>query len=233
MAIKIDNKDLSKRIYNWQEVQRVILNGSQIRPTEESHIDYHVISDFTWWGGWGGGWLPWWWGWYDVETTADWIIAGRSGTWTITYSSVRWMPSLANAKKIEVVVNFGWDVSTPEFTTALINLSLKNNNTQYIGGLIRYAPYSDSYSQITMGGTWNFTNVTSWNYTMVWDINMEDIEYPFVTLETDWPSTFSSETVRREIDTPRVFNIRSCNNFDVTIKEWITVKSVDFYIWNN
>lgn len=230
MAIKIDNKDLSKRIYNWQEVQRVILNGSQIRPTEEEHIDYHVISNFWWWSAW---WIPWWWWWYDVEPTNDWVIAGSSGTWTITYSRVRWMPSLANAKKIEVVVNFGWDVVTPVSSISFVNLSLKNDNTQYIGGNIRYRVSDNKYQQITMAGVWDFTNVTSGNYSTTWFINMEDEESPYVTMETEWPSDFSAVWVNRGFETSRIANIRSCNNFDVTIKEWITVKSVDFYIWNN
>lgn len=57
MAIKINGKDLAKRIINWQEVEKVMLNGSQIWPSETPSPYIYIDADFTnyslpqWWSG--------------------------------------------------------------------------------------------------------------------------------------------------------------------------------------
>ena len=42
MAIKINGKDLAKRIINWQEVQKVMLNWAEIRPNEIPPVDDYL-----------------------------------------------------------------------------------------------------------------------------------------------------------------------------------------------
>lgn len=233
MAIKINWDNLYRRVWNWEDVQKVILNWAVIRPYEQPHIDYHVISNFTgWWGGWWVPSMPWgWWGTW-VEITEDGVVPTWD-SWTLAYTQNSGMPSLANAIKIQVVVNFEWDVVTPVSNVSLVSLSLKNDNTQYIAGSVRYRVSDNKYQQLTMAKGWDFTNVTSGNYNTTYFINMEDEESPYVTMETEWPSGFSAVWINRGFETSRIANIRSCNRFDLTIKEWITVKSVDFYITNN
>ena len=234
MAIKIDNKDLSKRIYNWQEVQRVILNGSQIRPTEESHIDYHVISNFWWWSAW---WIPWWWGWFDVEPTNDWVVAWRGRVGKLTYSSVSWMPSLANATKIQIVIKYSW---TPDLSIREpLNAELKSEWTTLESwwGEVTYWNSSWGWGHtIHVYGSGKFSrfyNVSSWDYTSTITYDLVDLSNVPI-MSTTWPSWFSStDATISNFTIEQVNAIKASNVFTVEIREWIVLKSVDFYIWNN
>lgn len=52
MAIKINGKDLSKRIINWHEVEKVIRNGVQIRPEStppafDDYLNFYVMNPWS------------------------------------------------------------------------------------------------------------------------------------------------------------------------------------------
>ena len=120
MAIKINNKDLYRRVINWQDVQRVILNWSQIRPTSQPHIDYHVISNWGTGGwGWGGTWVPWWWGvWWSTAVwesgITNWWDTGTGSQWTADLQ-YNWLPSLLNARKVEIIYSFYWNQTVTSY----------------------------------------------------------------------------------------------------------------------
>lgn len=232
MAIKRNWLDISRRIYNWVDVQKVIYNGSQIRPTEIPHINYHIMSDFTgWWGWWGGGWqLPTWWTWQWIVIGEGGIYAWITGSWTVTYDEERGMPSLAYAKKLQLVLNYDWIVPVSPSAGDFLQMSLRNGNTQYAWWSLRYMSWN--YMQITLAKMGYFTNVSTDNYTtsILW--NMEDSESPFWEMDTEWPSSFSAQSIHQWMNTASISNIRSCNKLVITIGNWITLKSIDFYIWN-
>lgn len=105
MAIKINGKDLAKRIINWVEVEKVMANGSQIRPTSTppTPTDIHIHADFTNYS------MPSWWiyGSQNFTYTDKWLLSTE--TWQGS-SYVQYRPNwqtptfdLSSAKRIVTV----------------------------------------------------------------------------------------------------------------------------------
>lgn len=243
MAIKIDNKDLSKRIINWQEVQKVILNWAEIRPNEVPHIDYHVISDFTsWWGGWGWWWLTWgWeWSWYS-SSSASWIYSSNGSTVSIYYT---WMPSLTNAKKIEVFHQVNWNQSYNVNYLAL-SWSFKNISSASIVNCVIRTEVRDSetywYEWVTQirASQWHkLTNTPIWNIVIKYWVDFTQItqSHPYwwfwvQTMSTDLSTTYDSNSWFLTEEASNF--IKNSNYYQVNIWGDMKVKKVDFYIYNN
>lgn len=252
MAIKIDNKDLQRRIINGQDVQKVILNWSQIWPTEVPYVDYHVISDFTggwgWWWGWGGWGLPWWWTftwgsqWWLRIVPNEWIkIDQDAPTGTVGKVRYTWMPSLANAKRIVVEINFDL-IQRASLGTETINTPLygflepgdswiwlrhKQDDSAEIASYYNYGWFASRWT----------VQLTQWDsYKMVWDISKRsasrwiywagDLYLCDSSGTRITPSSGSYWMTTWEI-------VATSTSFEVWLLEGITVSKVDFYIYNN
>ena len=234
MAIKINNKDMSRRVYNSEDVQRVILNWSQIRPTEIPHIDYHIIWDFTWWWGW---WLPWWW------EAGSWVISDenwiRSETWQTVHAKYTWMPSLLNAKKIVIVTEFYWnwlhDINEMAFTNWIVNTSYERPNCWwylYHDAWNRWEPLIRLYEWVT-SSQW-LSRTESWIYFMKTEFELEQEWWQVIKVYTKEPE---EEEYRQKngqsITELQVQKIRESQYFDLWLWQSVIVKKVDFYIYNN
>lgn len=234
MAIKINNKDLYRRVINWQDVQRVILNWSQIRPTSQPHIDYHVISNRgTWWGGWGSwSWIPWWWGvWWSTAVgesgiTNWWDTAGGS-QWTADLQ-YNWLPSLLNAYKVEIIYSFYWNQTETynypfesflEYNSSVTYESTINKLSQE--RLLWLRPFTQSW--------YILRDLSEWNYVMT---AVLDLENESATLTLEWPNWFSQE-IEASLTSTQIFNIRHSTDFWVILDDGVRLSRVDFYVYNN
>lgn len=238
MAIKINWENMYRRVYSWEDVQKVILNWAEIRPNEQPHIDYHVISNFTWWGGWWGGWLPWWWWWEWVEQTEDWVTPTWS-SWTLTYSQSSWMPSLANAKRIMIVLNYDLDIS--ELPTGnLVIARLWDHGEENLKWIIQYLGSSNIYRLWQYLWLWGSNSKSTesqidGNYTTTIDVKLVNVGIQNQSiLSTTWPIWFSIDDITLILpDSNFSGRIKASSEFTIDIKSWVTLKNVDFYIWNN
>lgn len=236
MAIKINWYDMYRRVRNWQDVQRVILNWDQIRPTEIPHVIYHTDGVFTSWT------MPSWWGWNWVFPTEEWVSVWpwhESGT--ISYNTQGGMPSLAYARKIKIIVNYWWTCeSVGRYNTALgIALLDWTSNKSYTSltetstSWRQYITWIDSTSGVIYPASKILEWETSWVYTSTIIINMDDYNNPFAEINTTWPDGFTNEVY---INMPNAIWfttwIMMCNNFQIALRAGITLKRVDFYVYN-
>lgn len=237
MAIKINNKDMSRRVYNDEDVQRVILNWSQIRPTEIPHIDYHVISDFTWWWGWWGWGVPDWW------ETDEWVVTDwngiRSRTWQTVHARYTWMPSLLNAKRIEIITEFYWNwlynINEMAFANYIVNPSYEQPNCWwylYHDEWDRWHPLIRLYEWVTISQPLYRTE--SWIYFLKTKFELEQEWWQDIKVYTKEPE---EEVYRlknaQSITELQVQKIRESQYFDLRLWQSVIVKKVDFYIYNN
>lgn len=233
MAIKINNKNLQKRIINGKEVEKVILNWSQIRPTEILHIDYHIIGDFTGWWGW---WLPWWWeagSWVIVDE--DWI---RSETWQTVHARYTWMPSLLNAKKIEIITKFYWDwlydINEMAFTNYIVNPLYEYPNIGwylYHDDWNRWNPIIRYYGQATFSQL--LTRTQEWIYLMKTEIHLEREWWPWIFIFTKKEGEEYVQKNSQSMSPWDIQRVRESQYFDLWLWQSVVVKKVDFYIYNN
>ena len=229
MAIKINNKNLARRVINWQDVQRVVLNWSQIRPTSQPHIDYHVISNRgTWWG--GGGWsgVPWGWGiWGSTVIGETWV--SNWGTWETANLQYNWLPSLLNAYKVEIIYSFyrDWtDVSTP-FESYLLH----GSEDSYRAKIYKQGAAWTLYFQIS--SQWYQTYIADYpgrgDYVMT---AVLDLENETATLTLSWPSSYKKE-LEISLTDADIYEIRHSDEFWVYLNDWVRLSRVDFYVYNN
>lgn len=233
MAIKIDNKDLSKRIINWQEVQKVILNWAEIRPNEVPHVDYHVINDFTWWGsGWWSS-LPTWWGTNssNVNISSWWISSSTWASATVNYNT---MPSLANASRVNIVVEFDWtplhDVNNTQFLVGFPNQSAN----VAISTWVQY--FNNHWVLWNYGGGRTLENPTQWEYKLDFDVWMN----PYGSGANDYKctATLLKEWVEQLTFTNDMTNVyeylmRTADRLFLTLWQWVVIKKIDVYIYND
>lgn len=240
MPIKINGKDLSKRIINWKEVQKVILNWAEIRPSSVPHIDYHVIWDFTWgWGGWGwGGWgLPNWWEWVsgNYAISDDGIYSTDGSTVRFNYNT---MPSLANATKIEIAFHFTWTWETPIGTGPTISWDLSGSGANFADFWIDFE--QDSFwlnSQISYGAVGRPFTYVSKSWYMLKSVMFLDNwwgeGYTWKTSFTDKDDISIDINFSRNLNQSDIVDIKGFNLFDVHLWRWVVVSKIDFYIYNN
>ena len=236
MAIKINNKDLYRRVINWQDVQRVILNWSQIRPTSQPHIDYHIISNWGtggWW--WGGTWVPWWWsiwwwGWgsgaviWENWVSNWWDTAGGS-QWTAELK-YNWMPSLLNAYKGEIIYSFYWNQTE---TSYAFDSYLIYNSSRTYGSTIRKSSQNRELWFEPFAPWEIMQDLSAWNYVMT---AVLDLENESATLTLEWPNWFSEE-IEASLTSTQIFNIRHSTDFWVELNDGVRLSRVDFYVYNN
>lgn len=236
MAIKINWDNLYRRVWNWQDVQKVILNWAVIRPYEQPHVDYHVISDFTgWWGGWVVPSMPWgWWGTW-VEITDDGVVPTWS-SWTLTYTQDSGMPSLANAIKLEMVVTFEVDgVSEIPSYSNLVTMVLSGRTTagfsaSYLMSWQNRSHFPTVYQWSYTGGRVN--SPIDWEYT--WKVTLDWSDTPNQwTSVVECPSGVTSTNGTVSIPAEAIEWIKQDNRFVVTMLDWVTIKRIDFFITNN
>lgn len=232
MAIKINNKDLYRRVINWQDVQKVILNWSQIRPTEQKYIDYHVISNRgTWGGGGGGSWIPWWWSaWWSTTVgesgITNWWDTGTGSQWMAELQYV-WLPSLLNARKVEIIYSFYWN-QTETYYPFDSFLEYNNSMTYYAGissVLGSRALWFDPFVQTG----YYMQDLSAWNYVMT---AVLDLENEFATLTLEWPNWFKKEMEAR-MDSTQIFNIRHSTDFWIYLNDGVRLSRLDFLVDNN
>lgn len=235
MAIKINWKDLAKRIVDGKEVERVILDWAEIWPNPTPHINYHVINDFTgttgtYPSGWTGG---------------TWVWISPSGMYSITWQNATatyTMPSLMNAKKITIISKFHWE---PWYDI---------NRYAIRGGFPSYeyewAQYDPSYwmdhrsswalrAQIATSGVWNDLSQTptTWDYELEYTMYLtplvehENLLRLVVKLKDSNGTTFFNDWWPYEEGIKEA--TRHATYFYVTLWQWVTVSSIDFYIYNN
>lgn len=238
MAIKINRKDLARRIINWQDVQKVILNWSQIRPTEQKYIDYHIISNRGTWWGWGGwSWVPWWWSiwwwgwWWSAVVWENWVSNGwdtAGGSQWIAELQYVWLPSLLNARKVEIIYSFYWNKT--EAYNYPFESRLKYNSSW------PYRPYIRKFWQDRTLWFQQFTQSwyvlwgsSAWNYVMT---AVLDLENESATLTLEWPNWFSKE-IEASIDSTQMFDIRHSTDFWVILWDWVILSKVEFLVDNN
>lgn len=242
MAIKINNKDLARRIINWNDVQRVILNWSQIRPTSQPHVDYHVISNWgTGWWGWWGTWIPWGWSTWGSATVweswvSNWWVSGSS---THQYATLQydWLPSLLNAYKVEIVYSFYWNQSYPHIPFYPFESYLNYSNIGR-GYEARIGIENPDDWQLRLKSTDHLSydsidggDLSIWNYVMTATL---DLENETANLILEWPNGFSKEIqFVNNLTSTEIFNIRHSTDFWVYLNDWINLSRVDFYVYNS
>lgn len=225
MAIKINGKDLVKRIINWQEVSKVILNGSQIRPTYQQYVNYHVVSNFTWWWGWWG------WGWWATpswRTNNGWVFGeygvSNWGSGQVVNQKYNGLPSLKNAVKVEIIYQVYWDLS--EITTPFDATLLRNQNREY------YTKVVSQREQI-FGCSSDITASLEWASAGTYTISTTlDLEHNEATQIIEWPNGFRSDVGSYTLNGTEIANIRNCNEFVIYLNNGISLSQVDFYIYN-
>lgn len=226
MAIKYQWQSLQRKIYNGQDISKVIINWSQIRPTEQQHVNYHIVSDWTNSGWWGGGWAPW----VPSGWTNNWWVISAWGvsnwwTWVTVNQKYQWLPSLKNAYKIVIVYKFERDQATAPtpFDATLLRLNNREYQTQLVS-------WRDQVLWLSSNNTATLTWPTSGTYTITTTLELNDMEW---TQVMDWPNGFHSTVAIYLINATERTNIRNCNEFIVYLNNWVTLSSVDFYIYNN
>jgi len=228
MAIKINNKDLARRVINWQDVQRVILNWSQIRPTSQPHIDYHVISNRGTWG-WGGGWswIPWWW-W--TSWSVDIGEAGVSNwrTWETANLQYNWLPSLLNAYKVEIIYSFYWD-QTETYYFPFESFLENNSSVTYESTISKSSQERLLWLRPFVQSWYIMRDLSEWNYVMT---AVLDLENESATLTLEWPNWFSLE-IEASLTSTQIFNIRHSTDFWIYLNDGVRLSRVDFYVYNN
>lgn len=228
MAIKINNKDLYRRVINWQDVQRVILNWSQIRPTSQPHIDYHVISNRGTWG-WGGGWswIPWWW-W--TSWSVDIGEAGVSNwrTWETANLQYNWLPSLLNAYKVEIIYSFYWD-QTETYYFPFESFLENNSSVTYESTISKSSQERLLWLRPFVQSWYIMRDLSEWNYVMT---AVLDLENESATLTLEWPNWFSLE-IEASLTSTQIFNIRHSTDFWIYLNDGVRLSRVDFYVYNS
>lgn len=231
MAIKINRKDLARRIINWQDLQKVILNWSQIRPTEQKYIDYHIISKWgTWWWGGGWGWVPWWWStWWSTEIWYSGI--SNWGTWQTANLNYQWLPSLINAYKVEIIYSFYWDVTNQPSQFKPLEAQLYKRST-----LTYQTDITSSWGSTYSYMFWIYASpypswisqdyLTSWDYTITAKI---DFENEVTTQNLKWPWIDETWNVSWVI---RYRDIKYSDSFWVYLNDGIMLKRIDFFVYN-
>lgn len=173
MAIKINWQDLQKRIISWQEVERVILDETQIRP--ERYIIYWPFSTSA------ESWvLPEWWTsnqYVSIITTGNKWVTGTSNdnNWELFYT----LPSRMWIKKFTTNMSFFWDGNTGwnilkawfEFykkdTIGYVNsivIGIDGNSNSYL----YWVPYDVSFSTIFPALWWDYEITSEWDL-ITWD----------------------------------------------------------------
>lgn len=239
MAIKINNKDLYRRVINQRDVQKVILNWSQIRPTSQWHIDYHVISNRgTWWWGWGG-WTgtPWWWSSWGSTTVWEHGVSNwwETGSWghgqgkaNLNYD---WLPSLMNAYKVEIIYYFYWNQTDIEDADgrALDSYLAWGDNRTYTADIYEYgqdwAVWLEFQIRILKLLSW----ATEWDYVMTVVLDLQNKK---ANLTLQWPDSFSQSLYITLVDS-EVYNIRHSDKFLVILNDWVRLSRTDFFVYNN
>ncbi len=236
MAIKINNKNLARRVINWQDVQRVILNWSQIRPTEQKYIDYHVISNRgTWWGwgGWSG--VPWGWGiWGSTVIGETWV--SNWGTWETANLQYNWLPSLINAYKVEIIYSFYWNVTNKPAQFIPLSAQLYEGN---VSPILNY--------QTEIRSMWGSTNSylfqiyaipsPAWeglDYLIAWDYTITatiDFENEVTTQNVKWP--WKDETWDVSWWQVYYYQIKHSDSFWVYLNDGVMLKRMDFIVYNS
>ena len=231
MAIKINNKNLARRVINWQDVQRVILNWSQIRPTEQKYIDYHIISKWGRWWGWGPWWwVPWWWStWWSTVIGETGVSNG--GTWQTANLNYNWLPSLRNAYKVEIIYSFYWEVTNQPSLFCPFQASLYTRTYLGYQARIRSMWGSDNRYMFEFYLTpyWAYpaiSHLTTWNYTIT---NIIDFENETATWKMRWPWIDESYDATREI---QYGVIKLSDSFWVYLNDWVSLSRIDFIVYN-
>lgn len=232
MAIKINNKNLARRVINWQDVQRVILNWSQIRPTGQPHIDYHVISNRgTWgWGGWG--WIPWWWGvWWSTAVgesgITNWWDTGTGSQWTANLK-YNWLPSLLNAYKVEIIYSFYWN-QTETYNYPFESFLEYNSSVTYESTINKVSQERLLWLRPFVQSWYIMRDLSAWDYVMT---AVLDLENESATLTLEWPNWFSQE-IEASLTSTQIFNIRHSTDFWVILDDGVRLSRVDFFVYNN
>lgn len=227
MAIKINNKDLARRVINWQDVQRVILDWSQIRPTEQKYINYHIISKWWWW--WGPWeWVPWGWSTWG-STVIEETGVSNGGTWQTANLNYNWLPSLLNAYKVEIVYYY-------------------HSEQNHVGNtLLSYLEYAGSQTYNTNvygdGSSWAYRlsatapqqypllaslQELSSDYTLTITLDLENSK---ATIKVEIPSKTYETFIT--LDYTDIYNIRHSDEFWVLLNDGIRLSRVDFFVYNN
>lgn len=238
MAIKINQQDLQRRIIDNKDVQRVILNGQQIRPTSQPQINYHVVSNFSWWW-----WTyPWWWSWSGSAYIGwDWISSSGGQA----YFDYNWFPDLSHAVKIEIIYHTYWDTANCDTNNLMWQFYYPPDWRNV--GLSSYIGWSDSYDTYQLalwqnnGGQWHpmFSTISSGYYDFTWTIQLT----PYTFWSTTYPWRMTREIKDNQgnvVDTNdwmifnqgNIDNLHQANDFRVMLQPWFVVSSVDFYVYN-
>lgn len=98
MAIKINWKDLQKRIINWKEVSKVMLNWTQIRPSKWREYDIDISN-------------------FKSTTSYSWLSWRRA--WCFSMDWMKYYVSQGNATLNEYTLNNKYDLSSASETHSL------------------------------------------------------------------------------------------------------------------
>lgn len=217
MAIKYRWHNLERRVINGRDVEKVIYNWREIWPQETQHVDYHIVSPWTWgWApSWWSTWWGWWWGWGGWHFGPWWFY-----WWTAQYD---WLPSLRNARKIKIVY---------QFTRTLASVPVALD-----GRLLRM--WSRTYQTQLVSWRdqlfWCANNITDWFNAVPWlyTITTEiELSRNTATQVLEWPDWLTSDVWTYVLTNSEVNNIRNSDQFLITLNNWVTLRQTDFYIWN-
>ena len=243
MAIKINGKDLAKRIINWQEVQKVMLNGYQIRPsTSPSYL--YIPWDFT------NSSLPSDWRIYSgssvAEFTTNWLTKNDASVYSIVglwtrgnWISVPYVFTLTDAIKIKSIqewylepseiandrstVTVWWwratNIIVPwnELRTFLYYSKQSHERTMFVQA-------NETIDHATMYRIWSLSG--DWVYTLTTETDLNTWELSFTV---SWPNWFS-QSMTDTLSSADIAAIKTCTNAIATINYWATLAHHDLYI---
>ena len=226
MAIIINNKNLYRRVISWQDVQKVVLNWKEIRPTWWN-IDYHVVSNRGTGGwGWWWTWVPWGWS-VSWSTSIDEDYVSNEDLWIPAKLSYNWMPSLLNAFKVEIIYHLYRTQESTEkpFST---NLTLWTGNS-YLSEITQSSWRERSFLAWNDSDNDELTWATAWEYTITTVLDLENSE---ATQTIEWPNSFEQE-LELTLDDTDIYNIRHSDAFWIELNNGMRLYRVDFFVYNN
>lgn len=225
MSIKYGTHDLVKRIINWHEVEKVIYNGNQIRPSSTPPTP---TPTYSWWWDFSS-WMPFGWG---VKTWSptfveNWFMSA-SGTTILSSRCI-----LGNATKIRTTMDFSCGGGRWINSNGFCNI-YESGGSRMFGSWCSFQTFSGSFfHHIFYGGKHisdtqsTNTEYSGWTYRLVTNI---DLSLWTVSLNLTWPS---SDYLYWTISSTAIDDIKSGEEWGVWCLPSMTIRWVQLDVWNN
>ena len=219
MTIKYNGQDLVRRIINWHDVEKVMYNGIQIRPSSPTPTPtYHIMWDFA--SAWASGQLPSGWtmtAWtWTATIDSNWVTTDSNWNWV--YLNIDNYPSATRASRIVVEI---WFTATSQWGFA--SLIKSSNYNQVLAFYWWDATIKSQTSGILNSDSTWLTIPYTWTLTGIWNICDGELWLQIENLE------FVHDLNNTDINT-----LRTSTWYELQMSWYspITISSIDYYLWN-